>query len=289
MFFERLQHVQSNADRVMMYPSSMLFDPEAQEGISDDAKLLILARDKYNIKLTPITIQHRQGSDPTWADSFTKLLAFNQTDYERVLMLDSDSTLLQNVDELFLLPPSPVALPRAYWLFPDESTLSSQIMLIQPSEAEFSRVKSKIGSAGENDYDMELVNQMYKDSAMILPHRPYDLLTGAFCDDSDRHRWYLGNDYEVWDPVVVYNEAKMVHFSDWPMPKPWLDAPDNIVREREPKCVMKEEVEDCSARDIWHGIYRDFKERRKRVCDTSPQERPEANAGHQDRRRRRRP
>lgn len=63
MFFERLQHVQSNADRVMMYPSNMLLDPEAQEGISDDAKLLILARDKYNVKLTPITIQHRQSSD----------------------------------------------------------------------------------------------------------------------------------------------------------------------------------------------------------------------------------
>lgn len=31
----------------------------------------------------------------TWAESYTKLLAFNQTEYDRVLSLDSDSTILQ--------------------------------------------------------------------------------------------------------------------------------------------------------------------------------------------------
>lgn len=31
----------------------------------------------------------------TWAESYTKLLAFNQTQYDRVLSLDSDSTVLQ--------------------------------------------------------------------------------------------------------------------------------------------------------------------------------------------------
>lgn len=30
-----------------------------------------------------------------WAASYTKLLAFNQTEYDRVLNLDSDATLLQ--------------------------------------------------------------------------------------------------------------------------------------------------------------------------------------------------
>ena len=35
------------------------------------------------------------AAEPTWAESYTKLLAFNQTQYERVLMLDSDATLLK--------------------------------------------------------------------------------------------------------------------------------------------------------------------------------------------------
>ena len=33
--------------------------------------------------------------DRTWSESFTKLLAFNQTQYSRVLCLDSDATLFQ--------------------------------------------------------------------------------------------------------------------------------------------------------------------------------------------------
>lgn len=65
MFFERLQHLESKADRVLMYPSVMLSDPHEKEheGSSDDDKLLILAREKYNVKLDPISVQHRTGSD----------------------------------------------------------------------------------------------------------------------------------------------------------------------------------------------------------------------------------
>ena len=35
------------------------------------------------------------AAELTWAESYTKLLAFNQTQYERVLVLDSDATLLK--------------------------------------------------------------------------------------------------------------------------------------------------------------------------------------------------
>ncbi|TDZ15070.1 Glucose N-acetyltransferase 1 [Colletotrichum orbiculare MAFF 240422] len=264
----------------------MLVDPgvDLHDVTSDNVKLLILARDKYNVKLVPISIQHRAGADPTWADSFTKLLAFNQTRYGRVLSIDSDTTLLNHMDELFSLPPTPVAMPRAYWLYPDQEILSSQVMLVQPSQVEFSRITSKIDNAGRNDYDMEIVNQLYKDSAMILPHRPYDLLTAEFGNDS--HQWYLGSDQESWDPVAIYNEAKLVHFSDWPLPKPWLESPAHLVQEREPKCVKVNGVENCAARDIWQGIYQDFRERRKRVCDTTPPDAPE-NASSRRRSRRR--
>lgn len=62
MFFERLDHLQSKADRVMMYPSKML-DPLATEGDTYDAKLLIRARDVYGVKLAPITVQHRPNVD----------------------------------------------------------------------------------------------------------------------------------------------------------------------------------------------------------------------------------
>ncbi|KAL5590081.1 hypothetical protein FOVSG1_011948 [Fusarium oxysporum f. sp. vasinfectum] len=234
MFFEALHRLSSRADRVMMYPSRML---KSDDDDSGDARLLIKARDRYNVKLVPIAVQHKDNSDATWADSFTKLLAFNQTQYSRVISIDSDSILLQDMDELFLLPSVPVAMPRAYWLYPDKEILSSQVILLEPSEIEFARILEKVDLASSNDYDMEIVNYLYRDSALVLPHRCYDMLTGEF--RSDNHTKYLGSDVEPWDPAAAYNEAKLIHFSDWPLPKPWLHTPEDLRLKLQPKYFKK--------------------------------------------------
>lgn len=180
-----------------------------------------------------------------------------------MLSLDSDSTVLQNIDELFFAPPCPIAMPRAYWLYPEQKILSSQIMLLQPSEAEFARIMDTVNNASRNEYDMDLLNILYQDSALVLPHRPYSLLTREYIRDPDDHIHYLGNDREEWDPVAVFNEAKFLHFSDWPVPKPWLNAPEWVILENQPKCYEKNGVESCIERELWHGFHRDFTERRK--------------------------
>ncbi|PYH44750.1 nucleotide-diphospho-sugar transferase [Aspergillus saccharolyticus JOP 1030-1] len=259
MLFETLHRLGSRADRLIMYPAEFSTENDSVEG-----KLLRKARDEYGVKLAPIEIQSRDSADSTWAESYTKLLAFNQTQYQRVLSLDSDATLLQSMDELFLLPPCPVAVPRAYWLNPNDRTMSSQVVLIQPSEFEFNRIKQSIADAGSNDYDMEIVNNLYKDSALILPHRPYDLLTGEF--RSKNHTSYLGNAIERWDPMDVLSEAKFLHFSDWPVPKPWVRADPKLIEEKQPTCDINPETglyDDCRARDIWLGVYDDFAQRRQ--------------------------
>ncbi|KAL4955664.1 nucleotide-diphospho-sugar transferase [Aspergillus filifer] len=196
MLFETLHRLSSKAERLMMYP----------EG---SRRLLRKARDEFGVRLVPVKVQSRDGNDPTWAESYTKLLAFNQTQYERVLSLDSDATILQPMDELFLLPLCPVAMPRAYWLNPADRTLSSQLLLIQPSF----RIQPY--------YDMEIDNDLYRDSVLILTHRPYDLLTGEF--RSKKH-------------TAVLREAKYLHFSDWPVPKPWLHASSDVVEAEQPSC-----------------------------------------------------
>lgn len=180
-----------------------------------------------------------------------------------MLNFDSDSTLLQHMDELFLLPRCPVALPRAYWIDPERHVLSSQLVLIESSDFEFDRVMHAMQNKGANDFDMEIVNTLYSDSAMILPHRPYNMLTGEF--RAANHTAYLGNDLEKWDPDAALAEAKFLHFSDWPVPKPWIETPDALREEKQPKCEADEGTgeEDCRARDIWLDLYRDFRERRR--------------------------
>ncbi|ORY57423.1 nucleotide-diphospho-sugar transferase [Pseudomassariella vexata] len=266
MIFETLFHLGSKADRVIMYPEQLM-DPAATTGSNQEQKLLIKAREMYEVKLVPVAALHTSGSDKStsWIDLYAKLLAFNQTQYDRVINLESDATVLQEMDELFLLPPCPVAMPRAYWLF-GNNILSSHIMMVQPSAIEFGRLLEKMEEAGRNDNDIEIINALYNDQAMILPHRSYDLLTGEF--RRQNHEKYLGSDRVKWDPVSVYNEAKFLHFSDFPVPKPWIPMLEDVRQQKQPKCVKTKWHEDCSARDLWNGFYSDFARRRSEVCNT---------------------
>lgn len=171
------------------------------------------------------------------------------------------------MDELFLLPSCPVAMPRAYWL-EDTFFLSSQLILIEPSTREFQRIMAAIDNA-TNEYDMEIINNLYGQSAMVLPHRVYNLITREFPAKTDGkpHEKYLGNNYEVWDPDAVLKEAKFLHFSDWPVPKPWLPASEEARDQHFPKCdkTATEQAEKtrCRTRELWLGFYDDFTKRRK--------------------------
>lgn len=199
------------------------------------------------------------GEDKTWRDSFTKFLAFSQTQYERIVFFDSDVTVLRHMDDLFLLPKTPIAMLRAYWKIPKRRILTSLFMLLEPSGTEYQRLMNatRAEHRNPNDWDMEILNSLYADSAMILPHRTYGLITGEL--RSKDHTNYLGNDYEEWDVQHVLKEAALVHFSDWPLPKPWIMWPHNLLGDIMPKCVD----DDCLDKKAWLGLYDDFRRRRK--------------------------
>lgn len=63
---------------------------------------------------------------------------------------------------------------------------------VEPSDFEFRRVRQ------DDDFDMEIVNELYGKDRMIIPHRRYDLITGEF-NEKEHHR-YLGSKEEIWDP-----------------------------------------------------------------------------------------
>lgn len=181
-----------------------------------------------------------------------------------MLSLDSDGTLLKHMDELFLLPPSPVSMPRAYWLYPDTEILSSYVVLVQPSAREFDRVMAEVDRAERNHYDMEIFNTLYKDQALVLPHRRYGMLTAEF--RRENHSQYLGSDKEPWDPAAALDEAKFLHFSDWPVPKPWIQMSEDVRAKMQPACHQVGGVERCVERELWNGFYSDFAQRRQVRC-----------------------
>ncbi|KAL8649343.1 MAG: hypothetical protein Q9226_005615 [Calogaya cf. arnoldii] len=189
------------------------------------------------------------------------------------------------MDELFFLPAAPVVLPRAYWLDPDHDVaFSSAIMLLQPSFSEYSRIADAVAHAGRQQFDMEIINTLYNNSAPTLPHRPYALLSRVF--RWKNHTNYLGNPKDVWDPVAILKETKYLHFSEWPLPKvrnsihsavvikltsykPWIRPDPNLVKEHWPPCTTGDtatQTPDCSTRKVWLELYRDYRRRRNAIC-----------------------
>lgn len=272
LVFDALAKHGSRAERVLFYPRQ--WDTVVSDSKDRDSQLLVMARDRYKVHLEPVQLLGVEGRTTdawtgTWSKSVTKFLAFTLTPYKRVIALDSDITLLDSLDELFLLPPTPMAMPRAYWYGEKPQPLTSLLMVLQPSMPEFERFKETISEGGDpavvgrNRFDMELVNERFEDSALVLPHRPYALLTGEF--RKSNHSAYLGNTFETWDADRVLKEAKLVHFSDWPLPKPWIMWPAEGVAEMQPDCGGNKDVV-CAERRVWKGLYKDFRARRKDIC-----------------------
>jgi hypothetical protein len=111
-------------------------------------------------------------------------------------------------------------MPRAYWSWKTKAELNSQLLLVQPNATEFARVMRVVDASESDQYDMDILNKIYTSSAMVLPHREYDIITGEFNYRPEKvHTAFLGNEEEAWDPKKALSNAKFVHFSDWPIPK----------------------------------------------------------------------
>lgn len=265
MILDSLDHLETRAEKVLVYPNEWDSNPVDRRVPA----LLQKAREKYKPQLMPVNVKSVVGKTDandsrTWAETFVKLLVFNQTGYDRVISLDSDTVVLKNMDELFFLPRATVAMPRAYWIKQKPGLLASIMVVVEPSHREWTRVEQAIINRKEGEFDMEILNSLYNTTALILPHRTYGLLTEALRNnDIDERTGYLGNPEEGWDARRVVEEAKFVHFSDWPVPKPWVKAGEVILKQHGPKC---DDEENCPDRDAWTRLRDEFVERRVRVC-----------------------
>ncbi|KAL9607272.1 MAG: hypothetical protein Q9167_007800 [Letrouitia subvulpina] len=272
MLFESLSRLGSRADRVLIYPQE--WDTDISDLADRDSQLLVKARIWYGVKLVPADIaimrdrfngdgEDEEEDEEAWSNDLkARFMAWGQTTYERAIVLDSDVSMRRHLDELFQLPKTQVAMMRAYWDLPKKRILSPQLLVVEPSQAEYQRLmamtRADHGQRGESE--TEILNRFYGDSAMVLPHQQYGLSSNEF--RLHDHRSFLGNTYDGWDPEKVIDDASLVYFLDPPFPKPWIMWPPSLLAEKRPKC----DDEDCRDRDIWMGLYDDFRQRRKDIC-----------------------
>ncbi|KAJ5161819.1 N-acetylglucosaminyltransferase [Penicillium capsulatum] len=177
------------------------------------------------------------------------------------------------MDHYFLAPQAPVAVPRAYWLNGDGASIKGQIlgshvMLIEPNEGNYRRILDEALSSG--DFDMEVLNHLFSDSAMILPRRRLALLSGEF--RATDHRRYLSEDKDVvWNAHAELSRAYLVHFSDWPLPKPWKRRDEEMWQSMLPPCrehgTETANETRCADRVLWSSFYENYDYGQTNVCE----------------------
>lgn len=100
-----------------------------------------------------------------------KLVAFRLHHYvpslKRILVLDGDQIILQSLDHIFNLPAVDIASPRAYWL--DGNGITTAFLLISLSDRLWNKMSASLKTIGSDVYDMDLVNQLFKKTILVLP------------------------------------------------------------------------------------------------------------------------
>jgi hypothetical protein len=257
---------------MMFYPADWALDEKDSNSnkLTARARLLRSAKEAYFVQLTPLEVlgaNHPERS--LWRGSYTKLLAFGLIEYNRVLVISPDSTVLKNLDELFLFPPAPVAMPYVYR--PGSALLSyeysSQLFLVEPAEDSFASIKEAIREKGADSNDLDILSTVTHRKPLRLPQRPYHFPTSEFRRHS--HTEYITdrNISETWDPERMMGEAKVLQFDD-NVPKPWIKAKRGVMNSNMPMCREKDGfgATDCRDRAIWLGVYDSFQLRRESVC-----------------------
>lgn len=131
---------------------------------------------------------------PYYSDVLLKLIGFRLHQYipslKRILILDSDQLILQPLDHIFLLPAVELAAPRAYW----KGTLgfTSAFLLVSLSERLWNRIEHALQTIKHDTFDMDLLNEMFAETAMLLPG-DYCTLNSVW-ETNSIPKWWQGSE-----------------------------------------------------------------------------------------------
>lgn len=149
---------------------------------------------------------------PRFSAAYTKLRAWQLTDFDKVVLLDADTIVMKNVDDLFERPE--LAAAPDFFL-PDR--FNSGVMVLDPSEPTFDRMIHALGQQPSYDGgDQGFLNLFFEGwYASSIEHR---LPTGY----NIAHFIYqfMHSHASAWK--TLQHEIKIVHYL---VQKPWKSRP----------------------------------------------------------------
>lgn len=201
---------------------------------------------KMNVKIKKVKhMKAFRGSNPYYLNVMVKLRVFELYEYDRVIFLESDMMIKENLDHLFALLPDNKQLAAPHVMI-DTSTNKNQfgsyLMVIKPSKRLWSRIIGYYddnGNLKQDLYDMDLLNQEFSSEVHLLPGI-YGMLTAGWDGATDSNFQQNGQEwYEKFfgtnitfkiNSDKVFSSTKVLHFTP---NKPMIERSlDNIKRNR---------------------------------------------------------
>jgi len=256
--------VTPRADIAIFVPQEWRFTQDA----SINSLKAVAMRTRIKLLYIPVV----SFSNGFWRDSFTKLRIFQpnattQYAYRKVVYMDADSLVNKPLDGLFSLPEGfKVAAPRAYWL--KGLPITSALLVVEPSEELWGDITAALARPVRDfDGEMELLNDLYRGYALVLPNQ-YILLSGSILDD-DHTSWLAGSSsllVRTWDPEEVRRDTFVFHFSEGG-PKPWHTESDESRYDRCGRPGRRDSEESCKASAaLWHSIMDEYRAEKRKIC-----------------------
>lgn len=203
-----LKQVQSQYPLTVVIPKSM--DSETKNHI---AKLNIAIIESDNIEIDMKNISSLNKQEERWNSTFFKLNIFKLTQFEKIVFLDSDMIILQNIDDLFEKPHMSSVI-AGHCAVKEWTELNSGLMVIVPNESEHEKlvasiplVYEKYEQLGSAFGDQDVIHYCYPDwfdnKALILDES-YNVLTDCL---------------HTFSSLYGYKGIKVLHFAE--KIKPW--------------------------------------------------------------------
>ncbi|XVF06463.1 hypothetical protein REPUB_Repub06bG0050200 [Reevesia pubescens] len=190
------------------------------DGISDYAKKLLKA-DGWIVEKISLLANPNQVRPKRFWGVYTKLKIFNMTNYKKVVYLDADTIVVKSIEDLFKCEKFCANLKHS-------ERLNSGVMVVEPSEALFNDMMSKVNTLPSyTGGDQRFLNSYYSDfpnAHVFDPNIPQDVLKSQPVPEMERLSTVYNADVGLYmlanKWMVDESELRVIHYTLGPL-KPW--------------------------------------------------------------------
>jgi alpha-N-acetylglucosamine transferase len=232
----------------LIYPFALLFRTYGEASKNPEIKEQAA---KLNVKIKEVKsmpLRNAKGSNPYYANVMVKLRIFQLFEYDRIIFMDSDMMIRQNLDHLFYTLPKDVHLAASR--VTDTQKIDSRVfcscfIVLTPTTKIWDRIMAYYkqndgGYLKENLLDMDLLNKEFGSDVILLPGT-YAMLTSIWEDKMDQrspqetnemYQQLVGKPTNVTTKDAIYEEAKVLHFTP---NKPMVEKKLENIKQHKPR------------------------------------------------------